>query len=234
MKIPERFSHPTTALDSSDQEKNPRTNDVSITLSAGIEEKPFVVGKEALGIIKLPLIEPHIMENYILWATGKITFFHRYYVSPCDAVVPQSDHVELYVAAHYLLNEHLQDDMVDLLGHPLRSQKLILQPELIALVWQQTARSFTSDNIMSRPCGLQRLIMETIQIEDSDAGDAFIEACGKDFDRDLRQDLLDLRDGLRRSGDRDAEQFGLCHYHNHEVGGWDPDACPRTNYGAGQ
>ncbi|SMQ55686.1 unnamed protein product [Zymoseptoria tritici ST99CH_3D7] len=86
MKIPERFSHPTTALDSSDQEKNPRTNDVSITLSAGIEEKPFVVGKEALGvkspffasacsetwkegqdkIIKLPSIEPRIMENYIL------------------------------------------------------------------------------------------------------------------------------------------------------------------------
>ncbi|KJX92145.1 hypothetical protein TI39_contig5907g00003 [Zymoseptoria brevis] len=219
MKVPKQSSRPRMAYEcvSGPSKKTSPTKSISITILAGIEEKPLIVDRDAMcakspffasacsetwkegqdKINKLPSIEPHIMENYILWATGKIIFFHRYHVSPYDAVVPQSNYVKLYIAAHYLLNEHLQDDIVDLLGHPLRSQKLILEPEIIALVWQQTARSFiTSDIIIRSACGLQRLIMGTVRIDNSDAGDGFIEACGKDFDRDLRQDLMDLRDKI--------------------------------------
>jgi hypothetical protein len=147
--------------------------------------------------VELPEIEPHVLGRYIHWAyTGELNMTALSdEIGADDSGLPWRL-LELYLAAQFLLNIRLQDEIVDCLWCALLQPSAArLQPSFIEATWAETKPG----------CGLQRLILETFTIENSSYGREFIVACGVEFSFDLIQEGLRSKERFERISDFDLE-----------------------------
>jgi hypothetical protein len=188
------------------------SNQASVTIFAGAIEQPFSVSEDLIcekslffasacsekweegqtKIVRLPCVKPEVLDSYIHWVytrelqvpakppTGEYLPFGE-----AEALnnVSHQQHVALYLAAQFFLDDELQDRVLESLRRWLfDSDATPIEPELVALVWKESARSST----------LQELVLDAVSTTHSeDTYDlGFVKACGQDFHDDLTQELL--------------------------------------------
>ncbi|SMQ56229.1 unnamed protein product [Zymoseptoria tritici ST99CH_1A5] len=169
--------------------------------------KDWKEGKQK--VVRLPTIKHEIVTIYIHWVyTGE-------FVTQIKPSAGQDNdqntalyrrHIDVYLAAQYLLDDALRNEVISSLWHRLPGTQPLPAKELVTIVWKETAHG----------CGLQRLLVDVMarwMPQDSSSQDSVKDHC-LEFVRSLAVRLLEVREQPTYA--YNPSVVGLCYYQDHE------------------